>query len=42
VGNISSMNVLTFVAARHGFSPVPGERRSSVLDKLKRKSRLHL
>lgn len=42
VGSISSINVLTFVATRHGLSLVPGERRSPVLDKLKHKSRLHL
>ena len=36
------MNVLTFVATRHGLSLVPGERTSPVLDKLKHKSRLHL
>lgn len=42
VGNISSMNVLIFIVTRHGLRSVPGERKSTALDKLKNKSRLHL
>lgn len=40
-GDTSSINVLMAVATRHGFSPVPGERRSLVLDELKHKRKLY-
>lgn len=42
VGNYSNKSVLIIIVTRHGLSSAPGERKSTALDKLKNKSRLHL
>lgn len=38
--NTSSVKILVAIATRNGFNPVPGERRSLVLDELKHKRKL--